>query len=134
MKKLILILSLIYWATLIFSQRSLQGFNYQGVARDQQGNALTNTHISIQIQLKDESQVVFKEIHETTTTDLGVFSIVIGQGLENVLNSTLEDIPWGQSDLSLNVAIDPTGGREFLDAGTSILWSVPYAMFASSGV
>ena len=105
------------------------GFNYQGVARDANGNALTNRNISLELTILNESagNIVFRETHEVTTSDLGIFNVVVGKG--NGIDK-LENIEWGLNTYALRTKIDINGGQNFVEAGRSTLASVPYALYA----
>ena len=72
------------------------GIHYQAVARDNFGNELVNTKISVKFSIISEdplSAPVYQELHQdVTTSKFGVFSIVIGHG-----------IPTGNSPLRLTL-------------------------------
>lgn len=66
----------------VFGQ-SPEGFNYQAVARDNGGDLLKNKSITVKAIIlsgKSASNKVYEESHVVTTSDLGHFSVVIGQG------------------------------------------------------
>ncbi len=67
---------------------------------------------------------------ETTTNQLGLFSLAVGGG--TVLSGTFANINWGTGDKYLQVEMDPAGGTAYTNMGTSQLLSVPYALFAKS--
>lgn len=98
-----------------------QGVNYQGVARNSEGNVITDTEIELGININKstaDGDTVYSETHTTLTDANGVFSIVIGQG---VSISTIENIDWSETNHFLNVWLD---GEE---VGTTEFMSVPYA-------
>ena len=111
-----------------------QAFNYQGVARDLSGNPILNQSIGLQIAILKGSATgteVYKENHNTTTTDLGLFSLQIGTGTS--VNGVFEDIDWGSDRHFMQVELDENGGSNFQIIGTSELLSVPYAIYAENG-
>ncbi len=126
-----IILLLISWT--ISAQIVPQGFNYQGVARDIDNVAFTNQTIALQISLVDQANGVvhYSERHEVITSDLGVFSIVIGQG--DLVEGGFESVDWGGAEIFIRTEIDPEGGEDYINLGENKLFSVPYALFAASG-
>lgn len=111
-----------------------QKFNYQAVARNAQGDILPNRNIKLKISILDGSAsgpVKYSETHSPTTSSLGLFTLAVGAGAEQVGNFT--DIQWASADKYIKVEMDPTGGNAFILMGTSQLLSVPYALNAGNG-
>jgi hypothetical protein len=108
-------------------------FNYSGVARDTQGNAIASTAIGIQISiLKSSSTGVpqYIENHTVTTDAFGLFNLVIGAG--SIQSGDMASIDWSNDNYYLQVGMDAAGGTNFLIMGTTQLLSVPYALYAKS--
>lgn len=108
-----------------------QAINYQGVARDLSGNPIVNQNISLQISiipLSPNGTAFYIERHSTTTNNLGLFNIQIGNG--NPINQVFSNINWGIGDHYLQVGLDENGGNNYQIIGTSQLLSVPYALYA----
>lgn len=119
--------------TFCFSQ-SPDGFNYQGVARDTDGNPMADRDITIQLSILSSSSsgnLEYSETHSVTTSSLGLFSLKAGSG--SPMTGQFEDIDWGGTNHFLEVAIDENAGTNFTVLGTSELLSVPYALHANSG-
>lgn len=109
------------------------GMNYQAVARDAFGKLLANQNISLKLSFATNSidnKTYYSEIHQVTTDELGMFSLVIGEGKEQI--GAVKDIPWASQAIWLNVALDATGGREFAFLGGSEMRAVPYAFHAQT--
>jgi len=109
------------------------GFQYQGTARGLDGTPISNQSISIQISINQDAAdgtSVYRESHAVTTSDLGHFSLTVGDGLDPI--GTFEDISWGTGNYYLAVALDLSGGSDFENIGSNRLLSVPYAMYAAS--
>ena len=108
------------------SAQAPQGVNYQAVVRNASGQPLPNgTNVSVRFQIHDGSlvgPVVFQETTIATTNEFGLISYAIGSG------QNLSVVNWGSGPKYLQVAIDPSGGSNFADMGTSQLLSVPYAL------
>ena len=114
----------------IFAQPP-NSFNYQAVARDANGNLLSNRDISLRIQVIDiNDNLVFEESHATQTDGTGLFTLGIGEGIANV--GDFRNIDWPRGGFKLDVALDPNGGNNFTPMGRSLLRSVPYARHAET--
>lgn len=111
-----------------------QKFNYQGIARNANGNPLANQMMGLQITILDGSATgpaKYIEQHIITTNAYGLYNVAIGGG--NVAQGSMADVQWENGDKYINVAIDPSGGTNFTSLGTTQLLSVPYALYAASG-
>lgn len=116
----------------VFAQAP-QMFSYQGVARDNVGNALANQNIGLQIDIHQTTPggtIIFSETHTVTTNAFGLFNIAIGGGTPVV--ATLSAIDWANGPYFTEVSMDETGGTSYVSLGTSQLLSVPYALYADS--
>jgi len=106
-------------------------FSYQGVALDTKGAPVSSKQISLRITILQGSVSgieVYKETHTPTTDIYGQFSVVIGQGAP--LLGTMSAIKWGSNSHFLKTEIDIAGGSTYINAGTTQLLSVPYALYA----
>lgn len=110
-----------------------QAFNYQAIARDANGVALTNQSVSVKFTLLDGSPqggILYIETQATSTNSFGLFTVEIGKG--TVVIGTFNTIPWSSGNKFLKVEIDPQGGANFVAMGTAQLLSVPYALYAAT--
>ncbi len=132
MKKLqLLMISLVLCGT-VWAQAP-QSFKYQGVARNSEGVAITNSPIGLQFSILAGSATgttVYSETFTATSSGSGVFSVNIGEG--NVVSGNFSDIDWGGNTYFLKVAMDISGGSDYVDMGTSQLLSVPYSLYTGS--
>ncbi len=130
MNRFTLTLILLFLSLVVIAQAPL-AFNYQGIARDGQGNIYSNRQISLEISLArgfEAGPVDFAEEQFVTTNEFGLFTVQIGRG-DPVLGN-LDAIEWGNNQYYINLGFDPNGGRDFTNLGTTQLLSVPYAMHA----
>ncbi|MFH2094943.1 MAG: FISUMP domain-containing protein, partial [Bacteroidota bacterium] len=128
--------ALTFFFSLIFIyafNQSPHGFNYQGIARDFSGDPLENQPIGLRISILNGSAYgpsVYMEEHAPVTNELGLFTIIIGQG------TTSDDftmIDWSAGgEKWLKVEMDASGGSSYNVVGTTQLFSVPYALFAEN--
>ena len=110
-----------------------QGFKYQAVARNADGAAIVNTSIGVEISLISGNvggTVVYTETFSALSNGVGVFNLNIGQGA--VVSGTFTDIDWGTDDYFLKVAMDVSGGSNYVDMGTTQMLSVPYSLYTGS--
>lgn len=137
MKKILSILIicnvLLIQAAMGQTNSAAQGMNYQAVARDAFGKLLANQTISLKLSFATNStdnKTYYSEIHQVSTDELGMFSLVIGEGKEQI--GAVKDIPWASQAIWLNVALDASGGRDFALLGSSEMRAVPYAFHAQT--
>ncbi|MCB0665381.1 MAG: collagen-like protein [Saprospiraceae bacterium] len=134
MKKALLItitLSILFatWST---AQDSPMAFQYQGTARTAGGEILAQENLGVRFNIKEGSATgttIYSESHAVTTSDLGHFSVSVGEG--SVLSGAFADIDWSSGEFFLEVSIDPTGGTDYAVVGSNRLLSVPFAMYAA---
>ena len=127
MKKQLLLLASVLFCAITFAQSVPQGINYQGVARDSAGVELTNQTLTIQLSVISASAtgpVSWQETHSVTTNDFGLFTAVIGQGVNTGGGSsaTFDVVDWGSASHYIKVEMNG------IDMGTTELMSVPYAL------
>ena len=73
---------------------------------------------------------VYSELHSTTTNSIGLVNLVIGNGTDKV--GDISSIDLGADSYYLKVEIDPIGGTNYVEMGTTQLLSVPYALYAKT--
>jgi hypothetical protein len=128
MKNLIMLIAGITIAIVTMAQAP-QGFNYQAVIRNAEGQAIANQMVGLRISIQNaEGTPFYTETHNPTTSPLGVVSVILGNGSGNA--SEFESIPWEQGNLFLKLEVDPSGGSNYTPLGTSMLQAVPYALYA----
>ncbi len=111
-------------------------FNYQAVINDDEGKPVSGKEITVEVTIFQETVEKYKELHNVTTSDLGLFSVEIGSGTP--INGVFSDINWLEvSDgyYYLQVRVD-FGRSEFLngmnDLGKTKFSTVPYALAAQN--
>lgn len=108
-----------------------QAFSYQAIARDSDGELISNQNISVKIGIREGSAagtIIYEETHSSTTSEIGIFSIKIGNG--SVAAGNFSTIDWGASVKYLDVSLDISGGSNYMNVGTIQLLSVPYSLYA----
>ncbi len=132
MKHLFIFLMLLFCIGETYSQAVPKGMNYQAVARDLKGNVMANQDIDLKIELTSlqsgREVIYYSEIHKVTTNQLGLFTLIIGEGKSSTAN--YETIPWSTEDIFMNVAINDKSTDAFTTISSSKLLAVPYAYYA----
>jgi hypothetical protein len=109
-------------------------FNYQGVARNAVGNALSAKNINLRITVRDGSATgtpVYTETRGVVTNTYGLFSVQIGSPGFSSATGTVAGVNWAAGNKFLQVEMDVNGGSSFVAMGTSQLASVPFALNAA---
>jgi len=108
-----------------------QKFNYQGIARDAKGNPMGGKTLSLKLSVlptSDASAAEYEEVQTVSTNEFGLYTLQIGNGQS--LTGDMKSVKWETGNKYIRVAIDPQGGSNYVDAGTTQLLSVPYAIYA----
>lgn len=117
-----------------YSQVIPKGMNYQAVARDIKGEIIPNQKISLKIHLfgNEGNQRLnhYSEIHEVTTNALGLFNLIIGEGIKEQGEYGL--VPWNSENIWMEVAIRDKGQTAFATVSSNKLMAVPYAIYAGT--
>ena len=131
------------WTSVTLAQSSPDGILFQAVARDASGNAAAGRTEYAKVSILSDTitrTVVYAEKFTVLSNAEGVFTLVIGRGTRTAGAAGLSFINWstGSYFINIKVAVAPTVtnpswvvDNEYVDMGTSQLWSVPYAFFAS---
>ncbi len=115
------------------AQSPPRAFNYQGAANDNQGVALENQNISLRMSILADNisgTMVYQETHNLITNDRGVFTTHIGLG--TVSFGTFGAIQWSGGSFFLKLEMDPNGGTNYVNQGTSQFLSVPYSLHSNT--
>ncbi len=113
------------------------GIYYQAVARDNIGKELVSKDIDVKFSVIIENpigQIVYQELHShITTSKYGVFSLIIGGGVQTGgIYSNFSQIRWSSAlhFLKVEVKFD----NSFIDMGTMQFLAVPYALYAQKSL
>jgi len=108
-----------------------QAISYQAVARNAQGNILSNTNVSLRVSILSGSvsgSAVYVETHNLSTNQFGLINIQIGKG--TATSGVFLSIDWGANSFYSKVEIDVAGGSNYSEVGVSQILSVPYALYS----
>ena len=110
-----------------------QGINFQGVARSANGTIIAGSNISLRLSILSKSVEATPEFIETktvVTNTQGIFSIVVGDATNNAVIGSFKTINWANSPKFLKVEMDPSGGVNYINMGTTQLQYVPYSFYS----
>ncbi|WP_418636572.1 tail fiber domain-containing protein [Winogradskyella sp.] len=124
----ITLISALFLATQFINAQASQShfINYQGVARDAEGDILADQDIALEIELRfgaPNISSLYTETHNVTTDAGGVFNLRIGDGTTTF--GDYDTLEWGNLAPYINVSLNGT------EIGTTEMHAVPYAL--SSG-
>ena len=139
MKKFLLTITTAFVALFTMAQ-SPNLMNYQGVARNAVGNVIPNQQIALRLSILSGSasgSVVYSETRTVFTNAFGLFNVVLGSPGTLAQVGTVAGINWsgfpsGGASKFLQVEIDPQGGSNFTNVGSTQMVSVPYAINAGA--
>jgi hypothetical protein len=134
MKKIYVLLGfcLIHFIT---QAQAPQGIPYQSVIRNGSGALMINQAIHIRFSIHDSTMlgtIVYQESYTSTTTNLGMVTLSIGQGTPSI--GSFSAINWGSGAKFMQVELDASGGNNYIDLGTQQMMSVPYSLYAGNGL
>lgn len=133
MKKVVFLLTLLFTLAASYAQQAPSGMKYQAVARNPKGEVLGGEAISVKISLTSKGNsgraVHYTEVHEVLTSDLGLFTLVIGEG-KAVLNK-FNQVPWSTEDVWMEISLKHKSNDYALVSNSKLL-AVPYAFHAAT--
>jgi hypothetical protein len=133
MKKIQLFLLTLLCSYQVFATGVPQGFGYQAVVRDAQGNIISNQPVSMRFSIHTDTPngpVEFQQTDTVIPNQFGIITVIVGGG--TITSGSLDSITWSAGSKFMQVETDITGGVSYSDMGTTQLLSVPYALYAVS--
>jgi hypothetical protein len=139
----LVVLATLLSATNLIAQITPDGILFQAIAKDANGNGAAGRNIYAKVNLLKGTATgtsVYAETFKVVSTDEGIFTIVIGKGTRTSGVANLKEILWNEAlyFINIQIAIEPTvpgigwsADNNYVDMGTSQLWTVPYALFSS---
>jgi hypothetical protein len=139
MKKILLTITA-FLVTLFAVAQSPNLLNYQGVARNAAGNVIPSQPIGLRLSILSGGPTgtpVYTETRNVTTNAFGLFNVQVGSPGAITTTGTIAGVNWtafgvGSGTKFLQVEIDPIGGTNYFNVGSTQLVSVPYALYAAS--
>jgi hypothetical protein len=117
----------------ILAQNAPQGFSYQSIIRNVNGDPLANQTVSLLFAIRSGTPagtIVYYEKHTVSTNEFGLVNLAVGQGTP--LQGSFPAINWGDGPKYLTVSIE-SSPNVFDELGNTQLLSVPYALYAQNG-
>lgn len=133
MKAISLLLILLFAIQATTFPQAPQGFNYQLIARDADGNLISGQNLGFRLSILEEGiagNPVYAETHTVATNAYGQAVLVVGSGIP--VFGSFNQIDWGSQPHYIKTELDATGGNNWQVMGTTQLLSVPYAIYANT--
>ena len=109
-----------------------QAFKYQAVVRDASGEIISNETVDLRISIRDgwgAGTIIYQETHSAATNQFGLINLSIGWGIPGSGYDFLT-IDWSLNEKFIEVEIWDDGSSTYISMGTSMLYSVPYALYS----
>lgn len=113
------------------------GFQYQAVARDNNGEPLANTTMEVIagiLEGQEDGPLVWEEMHQVTTNEHGLFSLALCSPETTPTGGTATtpgEINWGSDPHFIRITLIEGGNEHHM--GTHPIQAVPYALHAFGG-
>lgn len=133
-KKIIFIAIAFFAGVQVISAQSPDLINYQGVAHQTNGTAISNQNVAVRLSVHNTTPngvIQYSETRTLTTNAEGLFNIQIGSAGATSTSGAWSAITWDNGAKYLQVEMDASGGTNFVNMGTQQLVSVPYATYAN---
>lgn len=126
-----LFLAVVMVATAVTVMAQNNGFSYQAVVRNSNGELIKNQKVGLKLTLADSTgtSVMYEETQSATTSSYGVLSVMVGTGTPKN-NSRLSNVNWASGNVWLHISIDENGGTSYIDMGATKIQAVPVALYA----
>lgn len=118
-------------STYLLSAQAPDAINYQAALRDNNGQLMVNTSLTLRFTIRsgsDTGPAVYQETQSTTTNSYGLVQAAIGTG--TVISGNISAVNWSGNSQYLQVEVDDGSGYQSI--GATPLLSVPYALHAAS--
>ncbi len=132
MKNLFFLLILFIVPIVVISQVP-QKIDFQAIARDAEGDVMSNENISVRITILKNSAngtLAYQEKHNVSTDRYGLFVLHLGDG--QALQNQFNKINWSSGSHFVKVEVDPAAGSSYINMGTLEMMSVPFALYAEN--
>ncbi|MCH2198919.1 MAG: hypothetical protein MK081_09040 [Flavobacteriales bacterium] len=127
MKSLSLTLFAILCAIYTVNAQTPESFKYQTVVRTADGSVVSDQNVSFYLEVHMDGNTWYEETQDVQTNAYGLASFAVGEG---DTEGNFDNIDWSIGTATLVVSVDVTGGTDYVEMGTSVLHSVPYALYA----
>jgi hypothetical protein len=120
MKKFLLLIPLLLVCTFAHAQ----GFRWQGIAKDANGNAVTQ-QVTLQFNILKNNATVYSETHPTQTPIAGQLTATVG----SITPTSFTALDWSSGAFTLEVKMTVNG---VTTASSSPILPVPIALYAAN--
>jgi len=135
MKQVQILIIALFMSTFVMAQIP-PAFNYQAVARNNAGVALSNQAIQVRLSIFRGPTSLYSETRSVTTNLQGLFNVQISSAGATSTTGNFGTIYWLNNTpwISLKVEWDISNTNVFTDMGSQPLAAVPYALAAGTAI
>jgi len=137
MKNWIIISILLLSVNVGLSQTFPEGISYQAQVNGSDGNFLSGVTIGVEFNIRNTSidgSIAWQETHTVTLSDLGHFSLIIGNGISTGVGTSpsFEEIDWQNGPYFIEMLVDEENTGDYVSSITQQMMSVPFAFHAKT--
>ena len=103
------------------------GFAYQAVIRNAEGQLITNKQVDVKFTLLHDGSEYYVEKQSVTTNEYGNIQVVVGEGTK--VDGDYANVPWNTLDIDMKIEVSVDKGA-FVELGTTKVQASPYAIYA----
>jgi hypothetical protein len=135
MKRVFIIFGLMAGIISAIQGQAPAAFKYQAVLRNNSGTIISDTTVAIRVSLLQggySGTTVYSETHSVKSNSQGIVNLNVGKGV--VASGSFNLVNWAAGNIYLKIEMDMAGGTNFQPLGVGELLSVPFALYAQSGI
>ncbi len=114
--------------TTVASVFGQNGFSYQAVIRNAEGELVANKQIVAKFTLKHDGESYYTETQSVATNQYGNIQVVVGAGEK--VDGEFANVPWNTMAIKMLVEVDLDGAGKYTALGEVPIQAAPYAMHA----
>ncbi len=130
---LFLLMAILFSSSALMAQSVPAGMRFQAIARSLDGSLLTAQALNVKVELLsigEKENVFYNEMHDVKSSDLGLLDFVIGEGTQS--SGKFSAIPWATEDVWVRISVKSEDDENYQIISSGQLYSVPYALYATS--
>ncbi|MEO0900244.1 MAG: hypothetical protein AAFY71_27795, partial [Bacteroidota bacterium] len=107
-----------------------KGFTYQAAVRNPDNGEPIAGQLDMRFTILRNSNILYQEVETLTPTPFGIINHVVGDGIPIPGGTSIGDVDWSLDNIVFRVEIDADNTGQWQNMGTTLIQSVPYAIYA----
>jgi hypothetical protein len=135
MKRVFVIFCLLMGLISVMQAQAPAAFKYQALLRKASGAIIPDTTVALRISLLQggaSGTVIYAETHTVKSNSQGIVNLNVGKG--TLASGSFASVNWAAGNIYLKIEMDMAGGTNFQSMGGGDLLSVPFALYAQTGI